>query len=553
MKTLLVSLALALIVCLTSVPCCAIKGLWVHPENVIDQAAADKTLDQAQRSGIDNLYILIFYRQQAWFRTPFCPMSPDVKAGFDPLGYSIKAGHERGMKVHAWYVNGEPGGDESGYFASKHPDWMATDAQGKKELWFDFTNPEVRRFQKDLMVSAVKGYPQLDGIHFDYIRFPYGSLGYGKSSAEAFRKATGKTLISQPDSTKFPVRIDVSANAIHGVTTAKMLAKFGTGIPAIVENRLGKGRTLLFNWHAEQTSAPVLDSFLASKLRAYGSETKMVRLLMSELNEKSYGVDLRGYAAGWLARIGVKAVESKLDQCEAGDILVVPCVYLWSAEEASGLRRLVEAGMNVVWIDGLAEGKPDLLAVLGVDRPHGFFSARLTIIPVADDSAMPMSADSRMLAEMEKQDQAWTQWPFDKITDLVRDVYRSAKKVRPSVMVTAAVFYTKGAGESVLQDWLRWVREGIIDYVVPMAYVDDPALSAAFDEWAQIPDWKSKVVPGLSIYTTAGGKPVPRSADVVQRQVEMCARRGSSGQVYFCCHYISPELEPVLKGASSGK
>ena len=117
----------------------------------------------------------------------------------------------------------------------------------------------------------------------------------------------------------------------------------------------------------------------------------------------------------------------------------------------------------------------------------------------------------------------------------------------------AAVFYTRAAGESVLQDWTRWVREGIIDYVVPMAYVDDPALSAAFDEWTQIPDWKSKIIPGLSIYRMVEGKPVPRPADVVQRQVEMCAKRGSNGQVYFCCHYISPELEPVLKGGSSGK
>ena len=553
MKRILTCLVLVFVLCSWSVPGSAINGLWVHPESVIDQATADKTLGQAQRSGIDNLYVLIFYRQQAWFHTDCCPMSAEVKDGFDPLGYCIRAAHKRGMKVHAWYVNGELGGDDKGYYATKHPDWMATDASGKQVLWFDFTNPDVRRFQRDLMVSAVKNYPQLDGIHFDYIRYPYGSLGYGKSSAEAFRKETGKALISPPDGTKFPIRIDLSANAMHGVTTGKTLAKFGTGLPAIVENRLGKGQVTFFNWHAEQSNSPILDSFLSSKLEAFGSKTRTVRLLVSEPNEKQYGPDLRGYAAGWLARTGVKVVESKVDQCGVGDILIVPCVYLWNAEEASALRRLVEAGMNVVWIDGLAEGKPDLLAVLGMDRPHGFFSARLTIIPVVDDPALPMSADNRMLEEMEKQDQAWTRWPFDKLTDLVRDVYRSAKKARPSVIVSAAVFHTKQSGESVLQDWSRWLSDGIIDYVIPMAYVDDPALSAAFDEWMQIPDWKSKVIPGLSIYTHAGGRSVAKPADVVRRQVEMSAKRGSNGQVYFCCHYISPQLEPVLRGGSSRK
>ena len=539
-----------LVLAVASVPCWAINGLWVHPENVVDKATADRMLDQAQRSGIDNIYVLIFYRQQAWFRTEFCPMSPQVKDGFDPLGYCITAGHKRGMKVHAWYVNGEPGGDESGYFMTKHPDWMATDASGKQVPWFDFTKPEVRRFQTDLMVSAVKNYPRLDGIHFDYIRYPAVSLGYGKSATENFRKETGEELITPPTWTKFPIRIDVSANALHGVTTAETLAKFGTGIPAIVENRLGNGRALLFNWHAEQSIAPVLDSFLASRLKAYGSETKTVRLLVSELNEKRYGDRLRSGAAEWLARIGVKAEESRLDRCQANDILVVPCVYLWSGEDASALRKLVDAGMNVVWIDGLAEGKPDLLAILGMDRPHGYFYSRLTITPVTDDPAMPMSADSRMVEEMEKQDLAWRQWPMDKVTDVVRDVYRSAKKVRPSVVVSAAVFYTKASGESVLQEWPRWIGEGIIDYVIPMAYVDDPALSAAFDEWTKIPGWKSKIIPGLSIYRMVEGKPAPRTAEVVQRQIEMCAKRGSNGQVYFCCHYISPELELVLR---SGK
>jgi len=217
------------------------------------------------------------------------------------------------------------------------------------------------------------------------------------------------------------------------------------------------------------------------------------------------------------------------------------------------MGKLVEAGMNVVWIDGLEEGKPDLLAVLGMDRPHGFFISRLTIFPVVDDPAMPMWTDPRAVEEMEKQDLVWMQWPMDKVTDLVRDVYHSAKEVRSSVTVSAAVFYTRQAGQSVLQDWPRWVREGIIDYVIPMAYTQDPALSAAFDEWKQIPNWKSKVIPGLSLYRGVEGKTVPRPADAVQRQIQMCAKRRSNGQVYFCCDYISAELEPVLKGGASGK
>ncbi len=206
--------------------------------------------------------------------------------------------------------------------------------------------------------------------------------------------------------------------------------------------------------------------------------------------------------------------------------------------------------MDVVWIDGLAHANPDLLAVLGMDYPHAFFSGRMTIIPVADDPAMPVFADSKMVDEMEKQDREWRTWPMEKITDLVRDVHRSAKKVRPAITVSAAVFHTSQATASVLQNWYQWIREDIVDYVIPMAYVEDPALSKAFDEWTQFLGWKKKIIPGLSIYRMVDGKPVPRTADAVRHQIEMCAGRGSDGQVYFCCHYISQELEPVLRRGS---
>lgn len=527
-------------------PAHAVKGLWVHPERVIDKATADKTLGQAQRCGVDNLYVLIFNGGNAWFRTPQWHMSPNVKDGFDPLGYCIDAGHKRGMNVHAWFINGKMGTAER----DRHPEWQAENAQGGKSAWYDFTKPEVRQFQHDLMLSAVKGYPGLDGIHFDYIRFPNTSLGYGTSSVEAFRKASGYSPDEPAQLDRFPVKILLTANPIHGATTGKVLAAFGTGKPAILENRLGAGRVLFFNWHAEISRLTLLDSFLRSKLKELGAEKRPVKLLVSERNDKGYGGSSRTLAEQWLGRAGAKAVQAKLGECSANDILVVPCIYVWNADEASSLRKLVEGGMNVVWIDGPYVSLPGLLAIIGADRTDDWFSAKTTITPVVEDPAMPVSADTKSVDEADKQAQAWEQWRKDRVTDLVRDVYRSAKRVRPSVIVSAAVFYTKDSADGVLQDWPRWVREGYVDYVIPMAYAGDSALESAFGEWERLPHWRERVIPGLSIYTRTNGVIGPRPADEVRRQVDICAKHGANGMVVFCCHYISPETEVVLKSAS---
>jgi len=536
--------------CLASYPAHAVNGLWVHPEKVIDQATADRTLDQAQRSGIDNIYVLVFHREQAWFQTPYCPMSKSVKDGFDPLGYCIKAGHKRSMKVHAWFVNGEAGdGGRPGAILSEHPDWQAEDALGAKALWFDLTKPRVRRFQKDLMLSAVERYPELDGIHFDYIRFPNSRLGYSAEAISAFRKSTG---FEPPRLDKFPLRLTVSANPAHGVTTGRVLAEFDTGMPAIVENRLGKGRVLLFNWHAERSEVPALDVLLAAKLKEFGAESRPIRLLFSQENHKRYGRAGRDLTAAWLSRIGFKAADAEFGGSEPsrGDILVVPNIYLWSEQDGAGLRKLVEEGMNVVWIDGPYTDLRDILAVLGADRRAAFFSGERLISPAADDPALPVGTGPMDLAQLEKQTAAWKQWRMDCVSELVRSVYRSAKRIRPSVEVTAAVFYTKSAADGALQDWQWWVRRGYVDYVIPMAYVDTvPSLAKAFDEWEQLPQWRERIIPGLSIYKLEGDKPVPRPADLVQSQIDLCRERGTTGTVFFCCHYISPELEPVLKAA----
>ncbi|MDH7482735.1 MAG: family 10 glycosylhydrolase [Armatimonadota bacterium] len=522
----------------------AINGLWVHPERVISKEVADKTLDQAQRCGIDNIFVLVFHHEQAWFKTPLCPMSNSVVGDFDPLGYCIEAAHKRGIKVHAWFVNGEA---ENGAITSKHQDWLAEDAEGKKAGWFDFTKKEVRDFQRDLMLSAVKQYPNLDGIHFDYIRFPNMSLGYGKA-AEEFRKATGLDL---PTWDKFPLRLTMSANPVHAATTGRVLAVFDNGIPAIVENRLGRGSVLLFNWHAEYSRFLALDNFLWAKLRGFGADSKRIRILVSEANTKRYGLAFKNAAEAWLERIGFKATTAEFgkDEPSANEILIVSNIYIWSQQDAAKLRKLVEEGMNVIWIDGPAVNMQDLMVVLGVDHPASFFADEQVITPIVDDPAMPVDKQLSKQKLLQKQTTSWKQWRMDRISDLVKDVYQSAKRIRPNIEVTAAVFYKKASADGVLQDWQRWIREGFIDYVIPMAYVGHGELARAFDEWEKLPKWREKVIPGLSIYTFKDQKAVSQEKDYVKHQIELCRKRGAKGIVFFCCHYISPELEPVLKFA----
>jgi uncharacterized lipoprotein YddW (UPF0748 family) len=61
----------------------------------------------------------------------------------------------------------------------------------------------------------------------------------------------------------------------------------------------------------------------------------------------------------------------------------------------------------------------------------------------------------------------------DGVTEVVRRVAEVARSLRPGIEVSAAVFPSPQAVLQVLQDWPRWVNEGILDYVVTMSYTTD--------------------------------------------------------------------------------
>ena len=65
----------------------------------------------------------------------------------------------------------------------------------------------------------------------------------------------------------------------------------------------------------------------------------------------------------------------------------------------------------------------------------------------------------------------YNDWRCRQITSLVAAVSREAKKIRPGLKISAAVFGSyPGCRESVAQDWPAWIKAGYLDFVCPMDY-----------------------------------------------------------------------------------
>ncbi|MGE5554608.1 MAG: glycoside hydrolase family 10 protein [Betaproteobacteria bacterium] len=95
----------------------------------------------------------------------------------------------------------------------------------------------------------------------------------------------------------------------------------------------------------------------------------------------------------------------------------------------------------------------------------------------------------------------WDDWRRERVSAVVRRAAAAARSARPGVLVSAAVFADLNEAINLrYQDWPRWVREGYLDFVAPMAY----SASTAEVESLLLAGWQAAppgaVYPGLGAY-----------------------------------------------------
>ena len=94
--------------------------------------------------------------------------------GYDPLAFAIEECHKRGMELHAWIVTIPAGNNRQVRLLGKH-----SVVRKKRKIvkqhqgaWYlDPGQPETADYLASIVREIVSRY-DVDGIHFDYIRYP---------------------------------------------------------------------------------------------------------------------------------------------------------------------------------------------------------------------------------------------------------------------------------------------------------------------------------------------------------------------------------------------
>lgn len=132
--------------------------------------------------------------------------------GYNVLQFIIDEAHKRGIEIHAWIVTYKVYDNQSQppvttplHVVRNHPEWCKLyNDNGNYAWWLDPGIPQVKDYLTSIVMEIVRNY-NVDGIHFDYIRYPdadfddaatYAAYGNGQNLAD-WRRNNINQFVSQ--------------------------------------------------------------------------------------------------------------------------------------------------------------------------------------------------------------------------------------------------------------------------------------------------------------------------------------------------------------------
>lgn len=173
-----------------------------------------RILDQLQEANFNTVLFQARAQGSVFYRSSIEPLSPYFNHGsnFDPLAFAVEECHKRGMECHAWII-AFPMDKVTLKYTGKGRRRKSVVVQDKPSYYKNIGNtwyldpgrPESRNLIVSLVKEIVSNY-DVDGVHFDYIRYPsntrkfpdedtYRKYGNGQNIYD-WRRQNINTLIS---------------------------------------------------------------------------------------------------------------------------------------------------------------------------------------------------------------------------------------------------------------------------------------------------------------------------------------------------------------------
>jgi len=175
------------------------RAFWCHSAFGVPGISWDEAIGRLAENGFTAIFPNMLWGGVAFYNSKVLPVETQVAVRGDQISQCLAACRKHGIQIHVWKVNWNLGAAAPKEFVDnlRREHRLQESSGGQEQLWLCPSHPANQKLEVDSMLEIVRNYG-VDGIHFDYIRYPDSDHCFCAGCKHRFEQATGLTLNHWP-------------------------------------------------------------------------------------------------------------------------------------------------------------------------------------------------------------------------------------------------------------------------------------------------------------------------------------------------------------------
>jgi uncharacterized lipoprotein YddW (UPF0748 family) len=180
------------------------RAFWCHSAFGLRDQDWDAAIRLLKASGFNAILPNMLWGGLAYYPSEVLPEYGELAQKGDQLAKCLAACKKYGVQCHVWKVNWNTGGRAPKAFLDK----MRAEGRVQKEYagelkdeWLCPSHPANQTLEVEAMLEIARNY-EVDGVHFDYIRYPGSECCFCDGCRARFEAALGHAVSKWPEDTR---------------------------------------------------------------------------------------------------------------------------------------------------------------------------------------------------------------------------------------------------------------------------------------------------------------------------------------------------------------
>ena len=175
------------------------RAFWCHDAFGVEGMKWEAAVRRLADNGFTAILPNMLWGGAAFYDSKVLPAAEKLVGRGDQIAECLAACKKHGIQMHVWKVNWNLGSQAPAGFVAKMrcEGRLQAGVRGEEELWLCPSNPDNQKLEIDSLVEVARNY-DVDGIHFDYIRYPDADHCFCGGCRNRFEQASGLAIKDWP-------------------------------------------------------------------------------------------------------------------------------------------------------------------------------------------------------------------------------------------------------------------------------------------------------------------------------------------------------------------